>query len=373
MIAIDHAGRLLDLNPAAERTFGCTREQVVGRDLATIIRPPGDEAGGVEGFASHLASPGGRILDRRLALTAIHADGTEFPVELTLTPLPGSDPPRFAGFVRDGRPSRRDARDLQQALRREQSAREEAEMLRNQSRRLVAQTLATEEQERRRLARMLHEGPLQGLFAAQLDLGLVARGDHDALPHAQSAIAQAAEQLREAMFMLQPQDIERLGLEHAARVFLAEVGRRYLLETSIDFSADASGAHDRLLFSLMRELVGNAAHHADATAVRVVIRRAGSDLVLEVEDDGTGLPPGRLEQALKEGHIGLAVSTERVQALRGRLEVLSGRDGGTLVRVTCPARRRTDVRLAPEPHLSGAERSGFLPGRPHLDRRLVGL
>jgi signal transduction histidine kinase len=84
----------------------------------------------------------------------------------------------------------------------------------------------------------------------------------------------------------------------------------------------------------VRELVTNAATHASASKVTVVVAAEPRALRLTVADDGVGLPHGRLEQALDEGHIGLAAASERVRAVGGDISVESGR--GTTITVVLP-------------------------------------
>jgi two-component system, NarL family, sensor kinase len=137
--------------------------------------------------------------------------------------------------------------------------------------------------------------------------------------------------------------------------------RRGNFECLIDVDPDATGVHDELILSLARELLTNVAKHADAEKVQVEVRRDGSWIVLQVEDDGSGIELGRREAALREGHVGLASSTERVEALAGRFEV-EGRPGrGTRARAVLPARRIAGQRAdRPRrlPRLSGGRR-GF--------------
>jgi len=100
IVMIDHEGRILDFNPAAERTFGHARERVLGRPLAEVIFPPALRAAHEGGFAHHLATGESRVLGRRIEVSALRADGTEFPVELAITRLPGENA-RLVGFLRD--------------------------------------------------------------------------------------------------------------------------------------------------------------------------------------------------------------------------------------------------------------------------------
>jgi two-component system NarL family sensor kinase len=101
--------------------------------------------------------------------------------------------------------------------------------------------------------------------------------------------------------------------------------------------AAAEGLHDQLVFSIARELVANAAKHAQARAVGIAVRRAADAVVLVVEDDGRGIDAARARQAPLRGHIGLASCRERAEALGGSLEAAPTPGGGTRVHVALPA------------------------------------
>jgi PAS domain S-box-containing protein len=105
VITMDHEGRVLEFNPAAERTFGYTAEEAIAAELASLIIPPSLRERHREGLRRVVATRESTVLDSRLELTGMRKDGSEFPVELTLTaltPLSGSDsPPMFAGYIRD--------------------------------------------------------------------------------------------------------------------------------------------------------------------------------------------------------------------------------------------------------------------------------
>jgi PAS domain S-box-containing protein len=101
IVSVDHDGRITEFNPAAERTFGHRRDDVVGRHLADIIIPPSFREAHRLGFARYLATGDARVIGRRIEMTAIRADGTEFPVELAITRVPLDGPPSFTGYLRD--------------------------------------------------------------------------------------------------------------------------------------------------------------------------------------------------------------------------------------------------------------------------------
>src|ERR1700722_6701540 len=101
IVSVDHEGRITEFNPAAERTFGHRRDDVVGRQLADIIIPPSFREAHRLGFARYLATGEARVIGRRIEMTAIRAGGTEFPVELAITRVPLDGPPSFTGYLRD--------------------------------------------------------------------------------------------------------------------------------------------------------------------------------------------------------------------------------------------------------------------------------
>jgi len=101
LIAINHEGNIIDFNPAAEQIFGYNRSEVFGQEMAALIIPPQYREPHRLGLARYLATGDQQILGKRLELTALRADGSEFPVELTVLRLPDSDPPVFTGMVRD--------------------------------------------------------------------------------------------------------------------------------------------------------------------------------------------------------------------------------------------------------------------------------
>jgi PAS domain S-box-containing protein len=101
IVTIDHEGCITEFNPAAERTFGYRRAEVVGKQLAEVIIPPSLRDQHRRGFARYLATGEAHVLGRRVELTAVRADGNEFPVELAITRIPGDGPPCFTGYLRD--------------------------------------------------------------------------------------------------------------------------------------------------------------------------------------------------------------------------------------------------------------------------------
>jgi PAS domain S-box-containing protein len=101
IVTIDHEGCITEFNPAAEHTFGYRRDEVLGKHLADVIIPPSLREKHRQGFARYLATGEARVLGKRIEMTAVRADGSEFPVELAITRIPLEGPPSFTGYLRD--------------------------------------------------------------------------------------------------------------------------------------------------------------------------------------------------------------------------------------------------------------------------------
>lgn len=101
IVSMDHRGRVVEFNVAAERTFGYSAEEAVGREMAELIIPPELRERHREGLARYLETGEGPVIGNRIEIMGIRRDGTEFPVELTIVRAPLDGPPLFTGFIRD--------------------------------------------------------------------------------------------------------------------------------------------------------------------------------------------------------------------------------------------------------------------------------
>jgi PAS domain S-box-containing protein len=115
IVTMDHDGRISEFNPAAERTFGYRRQDVLGKSMADVIIPPSLREHHQRGLARYLATGEERVLGRHLELTAIRADGSEFPVELAITRIPLDGPPSFTGYLRDITERKRSEEELRRS------------------------------------------------------------------------------------------------------------------------------------------------------------------------------------------------------------------------------------------------------------------
>jgi PAS domain S-box-containing protein len=134
IITIDHEGRVTEFNPAAERTFGYTRADVLGMELAELIIPPDQREQHRQGLARYLSARESPMLGKRIEVTACRGDGTVFPVELAITPIARDGPPMFTAYLRDITERRQADHDLRQAKEAAEMAnRTKSEFLANMS------------------------------------------------------------------------------------------------------------------------------------------------------------------------------------------------------------------------------------------------
>ena len=101
IIAIDEQSHITEWNPAAEKTFGYSREDAMGQILPELIIPPALRAAHYQGMKRYLQTGEGAVLGQRIEVPALHADGHEFPVELSITRIEGAGPPLFTAYLRD--------------------------------------------------------------------------------------------------------------------------------------------------------------------------------------------------------------------------------------------------------------------------------
>jgi PAS domain S-box-containing protein len=115
IITIDHETKVLEFNPAAEAMFGHTAADAIGKRLDDLIVPPSMGATRRQGIERYLTTRDGPLLGKRVELTALRADGTEFPVEIAIVPIHREGQPIFTGHVRDLTERRHWEEELQQA------------------------------------------------------------------------------------------------------------------------------------------------------------------------------------------------------------------------------------------------------------------
>src|SRR6516162_5064723 len=205
-------------------------------------------------------------------------------------------------------------------------------------RELVSEAMRADERNCRQLAERLHDGPLQDLLAARLELDAVRERHTDpGLEAADQAIQDTATQLRSIVTALHPQVLTEVGLTAALRELIRDYERRGHFAIEADLEEVGRPRSQSLLYRASRELLANARKHARANTVRVRLARAADAITLSVVDDGAGFDPATLNRCVAEGHIGLASLAVRIDATGGSMRLTSTIGGGTRASVTTPA------------------------------------
>jgi signal transduction histidine kinase len=204
------------------------------------------------------------------------------------------------------------------------------------------------EEERRRLSRELHDETAQVFSAVKMELGVL-RGSvepHQAarLDQVQELIDTGIRGIRNVTNDLRPSLLDDLGLLPALRSLVADFGARTGIRTGLAAPSSLpqlSREAELALFRALQEALSNVLRHAQAGSVDVGISINADGVLLQVSDDGRGLPAGTTEESLaRGGHMGLAGMRERITALGGTVSLRGQSGAGALLEVLVPAALR---------------------------------
>jgi two-component system NarL family sensor kinase len=203
--------------------------------------------------------------------------------------------------------------------------------------RLLADALSAEERERQLLAEQLHDRAIQNLLSVRHELEEAGDGlGHPALKRAEATLGETVDELREAMFELHPYVLEQAGLRAAIPAIGKRAARRGGFRLQCDIRYGGPHPQERLLVSVARELLANAAQHANATQVLLRLSRENGEVILVVRDDGRGFDLDEMPVRLARGHIGIASHRTRVESVGGRLDIDTSPGEGTTAIVHLP-------------------------------------
>lgn len=321
-----HNPRIVFANEAVTAMTGHQPEELIGQTPEALFGEATDHAA-VERIRRGVAR-GQSVKD---VMLNYRKDNTPFWAEIETIPIPALNKGHREYFA---------------CIQRDVSERKQRELQLNQSqeelRRLSWAQEGALEQERRRIARDLHDELGQTLTALKLDLGLALQdspdlpsGHQKRLQASVEGIDEAINQVREIASNLRPAMLDDLGFEAAAEWFLDQCAGRENL--AIHWQADlfqggeAKGDVATALFRILQECMTNISRHAQARSVRINYEETQAQAVLEVCDDGVGFTP----QTGGQG-FGLVSMRERVTMLGGALNVESGSGRGVRVTVALP-------------------------------------
>jgi PAS domain S-box-containing protein len=205
--------------------------------------------------------------------------------------------------------------------------------------------LRAEEEERRRIAKELHDSTAQDLVAVMMNLGQVqeALGESDAtvgplLADTLAILENTTNELRTLAYVMHPPRLDDTGLAGALTEYAAGFGRRADIRVRLDLPPGLGRLPDEIelaLFRVVQESLTNVLRHSESDTATIRLAKTAGGVVLEIIDEGRGLPPATASQSPGTFGVGIAGMRERMQCLGGSLAVESS-PAGTTVRATLP-------------------------------------
>lgn len=330
VVMMDHEGRVVLWNPAAQRMFGYREEEIRGRRAHETLIPPRLVAAAAQGMRQFADTGQGPVIGRVVEVQALRKDGSEFPAELAVSAIRMANRHWAVAVVRDITERKRAV----EALRKEESR--------------LRLALELHERERQLISLEIHDGFTQECAAASMQLQAfrdtyqrdpqIARERFEA---GMRLLSEAMAESRRLINGLRPPLLEDEGVVPALERLIAEF--QAAGGPPIEFAAEVR--FDRLarplessIYRIVQESLNNARRHSRSDRLAVRLFEEAAQVRIEVRDWGIGFDPDRVTQ----GHFGLEGIRERAQALGGQA-IISSRPGvGTNILVTLPLLERRD-------------------------------
>jgi hypothetical protein len=331
IITVDGEQRVVLFNPMAETLFAWSAEQAIGRPLADFIperfRSVHEEhvrRFGVTGVSD-------RQMGRQRALYAMRRDGGEFPIEASISQTTDGGIKLYTVMLRD----------ITERVRAEVALRRSREELQQ----LSDSILSTREEEKRRIARELHDDLGQRLSALKMDVAMLGADLAEGRPMdsllgeiagMNKVIDDTVASVRRIASDLRPALLDELGMLPAIEWLASDFTSRYGLDVSVDGEdADVPEQTAIAVFRIVQEALSNAIRHAHATTVRIQLNQTSSELELRVQDNGIGWDK-KLSGSGPRKSLGLLGIRERARLLGGIVTIESEPGKGFLLIVTIP-------------------------------------
>jgi PAS domain S-box-containing protein len=337
---LDPDGYVLTWNSGAKAIKGYTREEIVGKHFSVFYPQEAVDSHWPERELA-LAVKEGRFRDEGLR---VKKDGSTFWASVTITALRESDGSLY-GFakVTQDLSARRDAEERLQALNRElrtrvqqlDESRRVIELRTMELQKLSGTLLQIQDEERRRIARELHDDLAQHVTAVKMEIDASGRGRE--LSDAMGAILQ---KIRETSYLLHPPLLDEAGLRAALHWYVDGLMQRSKLQISLAFHPDVlPGVPKEIemtIFRIIQEALANVFRHANSDSARVEVIGESEQIILRVRDYGKGISAriARMESSAQLG-VGITGMRERVRQLGGELSVTRA-EPGTLVEARIP-------------------------------------
>jgi len=349
MIMVDSAGRIVLVNAQVEKLFGYLREELVGKSVEILV-PAGFRTQHPQLRTGFLHAPQARPMGAGRDLYGLRKDGIQVPLEIGLSPLETPAGKFVLSSVVDIS-EREQAEDSLRAVQTELEERNseltaQADMVRALSGRL----LQAQDEERRRIARELHDGVGQLLAAMAMNMSIVESEKEKLSPTAARCvednlglIGQVSKDIRTTSYLLHPPLLDEVGLESALEWYVEGFAQRSKIVVSLELAPDLGRLpHDveLSLYRIVQECLTNIHRHSRSLTAAVRLYHSAGEVRLEVKDQGKGIPP-EMQLEISSGEasgVGLRGMLERVRLIGGTFDIQS--DGsGTLIAIALPLMR----------------------------------
>lgn len=331
IVMSDERGRIVFANDSATRMFGYGADELVGQPIDALI-PERFRVGHARLHAEYMAGRVPRSMGADRAVVARRRDGTEFPADIALSSMAGSDGPLVVAFIAD-------TTERMAAQRRIEDYQNNYQKM---LQKLAFQSTLVEERERQRIAKDLLDLLSQTLVVAQMKMrqarDLVADKPREMFKEALELVGQSFVTARTLMFELSPPILYELGVQAALSWLANETQRRHGIHVEfvdVDTKVALSEETSTILFRAVRELLMNVVKHARVKAARVVLAQANDHLEINVEDAGVGFDP-LAHPPSRDGGFGLFGVSEQLNRLGGSLDIASTPGGGTRASLCVP-------------------------------------
>lgn len=319
----DLAGNIIVANKAAEIMTGYSIEELTRMSVTSFLSPDSHQLANTMRRKLFLREPTEQPYEQHI----IKRDGTEAILMLTSSLLTEDERP--IGFQHM-------ARDVTQE-----------KWMQDSLRYYVQQIGHAQEEERKRIARDLHDDTAQELYALHRQVDNFLRSSADLPEHLAVFLKDSGQQIKKVLQGvrqfgqdLRPPMLEDLGLPATLRWLLAEVSKR----SGIDTQLNIEGTERRLapdtelaIFRIAQEAVRNAEKHSKASSLKVAVRFDDDRVAIKVNDDGVGFePPERVDELSSDKKLGLVGMQERAKLLGGHLDLVSKPGKGTSVTLEVP-------------------------------------
>lgn len=341
IFVLDPEGRVLTWTPGAQAMKGYTREEIVGQHFSKFYLPEATQSGWPERELL-LAQKEGRFADEGWR---VRKDGTVFWASVIITALRSADGELtgFAKITQDMTDRRRTEeqvqalnRELRQRLSQLEESRRVIELRTMELQKLSGQLLHIQDEERRRIARELHDDLGQQLSALKMLLQNPKDKD-EALQTADKAVAS----VRNLSYLLHPPLLDETGLRSALYWYVEGLTKRSGIQISMSVKPQIfprlSKEMEMTIFRIVQEGLTNVYRHANSDSARVEIDKQAEWVLVRIRDHGQGLPKEIDGKTLMPNMgVGVAGMRERVRQLGGEL-TLSRAEPGTLLEAKLPS------------------------------------